>query len=312
MSTALAQVAHSLRARALHCLHSHHALGALEDDGEIGDGLAYKALQETAMAASLILRDGAAGSTECVLARELLEFAWRQLREGSLLYERLLRRPLATDAVEGYAHFTRAGYRHPGMERLLPHFAATGTAMVVEHVPNRRLAVANALRITGHDHAVGADDWETLTRATWLGSKPEPWHIDWMTGYHLTHTVFHLTDWGRHPEGLPGDVAAYLTRWLPVWTDVWMEACQWDLVGELLIVDSCLPEPHGEISDWQHLADLQHADGLLPRDGQPVDDDPDTRFHDNQHPTIVAAVAGTIALTRALDTRAPWASGGHP
>jgi hypothetical protein len=265
MSTALAHTAHDIRSRALSWLHAHHPMGALEGDGLGGKAETYKALQETALAASLILRDGAAGSAE-------------------------------------YAHFARVGYRHPGVERLIPHIAAMGTVKAVEHVPNRRLAVANALRITGHDHGVSTSDWETLTRATWLGGNPEPWHIDWMTGYSVTHTVFHLTDWGSHPEWLPDDVVAYLVRWLPVWIDVWVESCQWDLVGELLIVGSCLPEPYGEITDWQRLADLQHADGLMPRDDQPVDDDLATRFRDHQHPTIVATIAGTVALTRALDT----------
>ncbi|MFJ4521853.1 DUF6895 family protein [Streptomyces sp. NPDC088810] len=302
MITALAQNAHDIRSRALNWLHAHHELGALEGDGFAGKGEAYKALQESALAASLILRGGFAGSSERRLARDLLDFAWQQLKGGALLYERMLRHPLTTDALEGYAHFVRAGYRHPGVERLIPHLAAMNTAQVVEHVPNRRLAVANALRITGHDHALGVPDWQTLTQATWLGSTPEPWHIDWMTGYFVTHTVFHLTDWGRNPKGLPGDLVTYLECWLPVWTDIWVESCQWDLVGELLIVGSCLPQPYGEITDWERLAKTQHADGLMPRDGQPVDDDPVTRFHDHQHTAVVAIIAGTIALARALET----------
>ncbi|MDN0193563.1 hypothetical protein [Streptomyces sp. S.PNR 29] len=308
MSTALARTAHEVGSRALRWLHTHRQAGALDGGDIAGNAEACKALQETALAASLVLRDGAAGSEQRRLAHELLEFAWAQLRDGRLLYERLLRHPLATDTLEGYAHFARAGYRHRGMERLIAHLAAMGTTGTVEHVPNRRLAVANALRITGHDRGPGAADRETLTRATWLGGTPQPWHLDWMTGYHITHTVFHLTDWGRDPGGLPDDVAAYLARWLPVWTDVWAETGQWDLVGELLIVGSCLPEPYGELGDWERLAEIQHADGLMPRDDDPVDDDPVTRFHDHQHPTVVAAVAGTLALTRALDTPSPRTS----
>ncbi|MFI1335718.1 DUF6895 family protein [Streptomyces sp. NPDC020845] len=307
MSTALAGVAHDIRSRALGWLHTHRQLGALDGGDITGNTDGYKALAETGLAASLVLRDGTAGSREATLARELLDFSWAQLKEGALLYERLLRHPLATDTIEGYAHFARAGYRHPGLERLIPHHAALGAAHVVEHVPNRRLAVANALRLTGHDGGAGAPDWQTSARATWLGGTPAPWYIDWMTGYHVTHTVFHLTDWGRWPGGLPGDMAAYLTRWLPVWTDIWTETCQWDLVGELLLVGSCLPAPYAEPDDWRRLAELQHADGLLPRDDQPVDDDAVTRFHDHQHTTIVAAIAASVALARALDTPAAGA-----
>ncbi|GGU21959.1 hypothetical protein GCM10010244_55700 [Streptomyces coeruleorubidus] len=299
--TTVAGIAQDMAARALTWLHANRHRGALGDGGIAGDPDAYKALTETALAACLVLRDGAAGSREAALARNLLDFCWDQLQEGALLYDRLLRHPLLTDALEGYAHFARAGYRHPGVERLIPHLAATGIVTLVEHVPNRRLAVANALRITGHGQALEAAHWETLARATWLGSTPAPWHIDWMTGYHLTHTVFHLTDWGARPDGLPEDVAAHLTRWLPVWIDIWSETCQFDLVGELLLVDSCLLRPHADPADWQCLAQRQHSDGLMPRDGNPVDDDPVIRFKEHQHTTIVAAVAGTVALTRALD-----------
>ncbi|KOG87546.1 hypothetical protein ADK38_24840, partial [Streptomyces varsoviensis] len=160
---------------------------------------------------------------------------------------------------------------------------------------------ANAARITGHDHGAGAHDWASLTRATWLGAMPEPWHIDWLTGYAVTHTVFHLTDWGRLPGGLPADIAGYLRDWLPMWTDIWAETSQWDLMAELMIVGNCLPDPATEAEDWQRLAELQHADGLVPRDDKPVDDDPAQRFEDHQHTTIVAVVAGTIAVNRALN-----------
>ncbi|MEV6591425.1 DUF6895 family protein [Streptomyces acidicola] len=301
-ATALAEVAHDIRSRALGWLHTHRRLSTLDSVDITADEDTYKAVQEMALAASLVLRDGTAGSREDALARELLDFCWAQMDRGTVLYERLLQHPLATDAFEGYAHFARSGYRHPGLDRLIPHHAALGAAHVIEHVPNRRLAVANALRVTGHDRGPGAPDWQTLARSTWLGHAPAPWYIDWMTGYHVTHTVFHLTDWGRHPGGLPDDMADYLTRWLPVWTDIWTETCQWDLIGELLIIGSCLPEPCTELDDWRHLVDLQHPDGLMPRDDQIVDDDPVTRFRGQYHSTVVAVIAGTTALTRALDT----------
>lgn len=307
MSTALARTAHDVRARALSWLHTHRRLNTLRAgaDGELDQQSkdAYKSLLETALAASLTLRDGTAGRRESALARELLDYCWDEYHHGAYLYERLLRHPVNIDTLETYAHFARAGYHHPGLEKLIAHSAAMGVADIVEYVPNRRLAVANALRVTGHDRTT-PPEWDTLARATWLGHTPQPWHIDWMTGYAVTHTVFHLTDWGRLPERLPDDMTDYLTRWLPVWTDIWAEVCQWDLMGELLIIDACLPEPRAELADWERLAALQHPDGLVPRDDQPVDDDPTTRFHEHQHPTVVAAIAGTITLGRTLTTPA--------
>lgn len=300
MSATLAHTAHHLSSRALSYLHATRDLCALPADttADLGDpdGI-YKPIGEAALAATLVLREGVAGPTELRAARELLSFCWRQLREGDFLYERQLRYPLLTDPLETYVTFQRNGFEHAALEELLRHTAAMGA--LTEVVPNRRLAVANARRITGIG---GPEDWEAITRTTWLGGTPPPWAIDWMTGYSLTHTVFHITDWGSRPEGLPPDIADYLGTWLPVWIDIWSEVEQWDLVGELLIVGVCLPEPRLDAAEWEALARLQHADGLMPRDGAPVPDDPHQRFSVHQHTTIVAAVAGTLALSRLLGT----------
>ncbi|MFF8883150.1 DUF6895 family protein [Streptomyces flaveolus] len=301
MSTALAEIAHDIRYRALGWLYTHRQRGALVGNDLAQDMDASKALAETAVAASVILRGGTAGSQESAWAQALIQFAWAELKEGALLYERALHHPMATDVLEAYGHFARAGYRHPGLDRMIPHMAMCGAAHVPEYQPYQRLAAASALRLSGHDHGLNASDWHRWATDTWLGRTPAPWLLDWSTGYAVTHTVFHLTDWGRDPAGLPRNMAAYLTRWLPVWTDVWSEVCQWDLVGELLFVGCCLPEPSTELGDWQHLAEIQHSDGLMPADSQDVDDDPAVRFTEHQHSTIVAAVASTTALTRALD-----------
>ncbi|MEU6964059.1 DUF6895 family protein [Streptomyces chrestomyceticus] len=303
MSPATAQTAHAIGSRALAWLHANREHGKLSDCPRadlVDDADAYKGLGESALAASLVLRSGVAGTAELALARELLEFCWQQVDNGGLLYERLLRHPLKTDPMETYAHFVRGGYRHPEFERLAAHTVTLRSTHAVEHVPNRRLAVANSARVIGLDHGPAAYDWAALTRATWLGATPEPWHIDWLTGYGVTHVAFHLTDWGRLPDRLPAELAEYLTRWLPVWTEIWAECGQWDLMAELMIVGACLPEPWTETDDWQRLIGLQREDGLVPRDDQPVEGDPAELFDAHQHPTVVAVVAGTVALTRAL------------
>ncbi len=166
-----------------------------------------------------------------------------------------------------------------------------------EILPSRRLAVANARRVVGLEHR---PDWAALLAGTWLGATPEPWAVDWMTGYDITHTVFHLTDWGARPDGVPEPVRDYLRRWLPVWVDIWLEVGQWDLVGELLIVDSCIGEPVCGMQGWDVLAGVQHEDGLIPRDNQPVTDDPAQAFQDHEHTAVVAVVAGNVTLARAI------------
>ncbi|MGW4895773.1 DUF6895 family protein [Kitasatospora sp. NPDC004240] len=291
-----------LGSRAMAWLHANHerGRGRLPDDVTIDladpDNV-YKPLGESALAGSLVLREGVAGPADTRTARELLAFSWAQLREGDLLYDRQLRYPTLTDPLETYAHFVRAGQRHPAMDELLASLARLRAARAVEHLPNRRLAVANARRTVGLGEGI---DWPTLTAATWLGATPEPWALDWSTGYDITHTVFHVTDWGARPDELPEPLYEHLRAWLPAWIDVWLETGQWDLVGELLAVDSCIGEPAADPAAWAALADAQHEDGLLPRDTEPVDDDPARAFTDHEHTAVVAVVASTVTLSRVL------------
>ncbi|MGA4844991.1 DUF6895 family protein [Streptomyces sp. G5(2025)] len=303
MTASVTQTAHQVSTQALAWLHTHRELGALPPDttADLGDpDSVYKPLGEAALAASLVLRESAAGSTTLGMAHELMAFCWRQLGDGDMLYERLLRHSMTTDPLETYAPFARCGFRHEPLERLLAHTSALRSFRGVEILPNRRLAVANAARVVGLDPGNRDYDWAALTRATWLGGTPEPWLIDWMAGYCVTHAVFHLTDWAARPDGLPEDLAAYVSAWLPVWIDIWAEIEQWDLVAELMIVGCCLKEPYCDPADWERLARVQHADGLLPRDGDPVAEDPERRFQDHQHTAVVAAVAGTLAVSRTL------------
>ncbi|QIQ01307.1 DUF6895 family protein [Streptomyces liangshanensis] len=307
MDLPVTHLAHQVASKALTWLHTHREHGALPPDStaQLAEpDSVYKPLGETALAASLVVREAVAGTQELKLARELLDFCWEQLGEGSMLHERLLRYPLMSDPLETYAHFARSGYRHRALERLVAHTTSLRSARAVEVLPNRRLAVANAARVAGLDQGPVPFDWAALTRETWLGSFPEPWLVDWSTAYNMTHTVFHCTDWARVPTGLAGDLTAYVGDWLPVWTDIWAEIGEWDLMGELMIVGSCLDEPRCDAADWERLASLQHEDGLFPRDAQPVADDPAERFSDQHHPTVVAAIAGTLALSRTLGSRA--------
>ncbi|MFI5756263.1 DUF6895 family protein [Streptomyces sp. NPDC051569] len=303
MAMSVTPAAHRIAGRALAWLYDHRERGALPAGTtvELADpDSVYKPLGETALAASLVLREAVAGSTELRLARELLDFSWKQLGGGAMLHERLLRYPMMSDPLETYGHFTRCGYRHEALDRLLTHTTSLRSVRATEMLPNRRLAVANAARLGGFDGGARAVDRDALIRACWLGAVPEPWLVDWMTGYNMTHTVFHATDWGRIPSALPADISAYLADWLPVWTDIWAEIGQWDLMGELMIVGCSLPDPLCDPADWERLAALQHDDGLMPRDAEPVSTDPAERFAAHHHTTVVAAVAGTLAVSRTL------------
>ncbi|MER7765266.1 hypothetical protein [Kitasatospora sp. NPDC096140] len=300
--TEVLATAQQLGTRALSWLHTCYqgGWGRLADNtiidlAEPND--VYKPLCEAAMASSLVLRDGVAGPQDARAARDMLDGAWAQLREGDMLYERQLRHVTVTDPLETYAHFARVGYRHAALEELLESISRLRAVHAVEIQGSRQLAVANARRVIGLSHR---PDWAELAARTWLGALPEPWTIAWSIAYQVTHTVFHLTDWGARPEDLPEPMRDYLRAWLPVWLDIWMEIGQWDLVGELLIVDACIGRPMLGSSGWEALAAVQRADGLVPRDAEPVEEDPESAIRAHEHTAVVAVVAATVLLSRAL------------
>ncbi|MFI5529719.1 DUF6895 family protein [Kitasatospora sp. NPDC051853] len=303
MTDRLLHAAQQLSSRALHWLHRAHQLGhgAFPPDATLDPSApdtAYTPLGASALAASLVLRDGVAGRRDQAAAGETLEFCWHQLQGGNLLYERQLRFPRATDPLEVYAHFARVGYRHRELDELLRVLATLRAADAVELLPHHRLAVANARRITGLPHQ--RTDWAALAAATWLGATPEPWTVDWSTGHHLAQTAFHLTDWGAEPDRMPEPLRGYLHTWLPVWVDVWLETGQWDLVTLLLAADACTGTPVCGLDPWERLRAAQHPNGLTPRDTTPVSPDPSQAFRDHEHTATTTVIAGTLTLARAL------------
>ncbi|MGK4579978.1 DUF6895 family protein [Kitasatospora sp. HPMI-4] len=263
------------------------------------DGPTLRALAELVLAAATVRREAVGGPESARTAGRLLDFGWRQLREGDLLYELQRHTPAATRPMEIYAPLAALGYRHHALDRLLAHLAATRAARTPEQTPGHRLAAAAAARRIG---LPGHHDLDALTRGTWLGGVPEPWMLDGDNAHGVTRTVFHLTDWGADPAGLPAHLQRYLHQWLPAWVLAFTETRDWELVGELLAVGACLEQPLFHRAAWAALARAQQADGMLPGHTTRPAARPERAMCDHR-PTVVAVVAATLALSRAV---------GHP
>ena len=69
---------------------------------------------------------------------------------------------------------------------------------------------------------------------------------------------------GREPRRSAAEVADYLADWLPAWMDDWLDLQRWDLLGELLVVDACLPRPTLDERAWEGFAAAQQPDGAMP------------------------------------------------
>ncbi|MGW6903394.1 DUF6895 family protein [Streptomyces sp. NPDC054940] len=226
-------------------------------------------------------------------AADLLRFAWQETGRGELFLRLQRLEPFATYPLEIYSVFAAAGFRHAGYEAAAATTARTRSWQLTEQDPTRRLGVLRAERRSGIHRPERATQ---ALRRTWLGGLPEPWTFERSSGYALTHVVFHLTDWGRTPEGVPADLAAYLDQWLPSWLDTCLDAGMWDLSCELLVVAASLPRPPDPATlqhAWTRIARAQHDSGALPEqdfgDDPGADREPD--FLRCYHSTLMAAFA---------------------
>jgi hypothetical protein len=314
---------HQVGDRAIDWLHRHREgfrprPDASTPDREVKDRL--KPIGELALIGKVLFREGVAGSRQTALTRQLLDFAWRESLDGGRLLTWMQRQePLSPIPFEIYVPFKELGYSEPGFEQAarLTHQLDSWAAM--EALPVRRLGISAYERRFGLEPSV---PMEQATRATWLGRRPEPWTVELNLAYGITHTVFHLTDWGENPDGLPHDIAEYLDCWLPAWTDDWREIGHWDLLGELLVVDACLPHPALDMPTWRTFAAAQAPDGAMPSGvpdwpgtgpggdgdgdgGEGAPRDPQQRFDELYHPTLVAAFASVLASSRALGALSP-------
>jgi hypothetical protein len=309
---------HQVGDRAISWLHRHRDRFRPRptegtSDREVKDRL--KPIGELALIGKVLFREGVAGSRQSALTRQLLDHAWREALDGGRLLTWMQRQePLSPIPFEIYVPFSELGYREPGFEQAVRFTHRLDSWAAVEALPVRRLGISAYERRFGLEPRVPV---EQATRGTWLGRRPEPWTVELHIGYGITHTVFHLTDWGENPAGLPPDLAEYLACWLPAWTEDWREIGHWDLLGELLVVDACLPRPALDMRAWRAFAAAQAPDGSMPPgdgDGEAAPDgggdgDPQERFDALYHPTLVAAFASVLASSRALGALTARADG---
>ncbi|WP_051342293.1 DUF6895 family protein [Pseudonocardia spinosispora] len=285
---------------ALGWLHAHRSRFALDEavlEPDVDAGWTWKPLGELAQICGCVQHHGDPRSRAHRLAAELLRFAWDQVGGGELLLRFHRSDPFATYPLELYAAFAWSGLRHTGYERFAARVTDNRNWTVLEQLPTRRMGVLNSARHAGLPPR-GAP--RASLDGTWLGGLPEPWAFEVTAGYALTHTVFHLTDWGRTPTAVPADVADYLVMWLPAWLDSCVQQRQWDLCCELLVVAASLPEPlPPSLTEqaWSALAEARDdTTGALVECGPaPVDEPEDQIFRGCYHSTLLLAFASAIA-----------------
>jgi hypothetical protein len=286
--------------RALEWLHAHRDGFRLEPDVDPETGFLdrFKPVGELAVICKVLFREGVSGSRHAALARQLIDHAWRDVLDGGRMLVRGQRiEPHSPIPFEVYLPFRELGYDHPELDRLIRLNHRLGSWQAAELLPVRRLCLSAFERRYGLTPTMPEDE---AARRTWLAHTPEPWTVVTRTGYDITHTVFHLTDWGENPAGLPAGLAHYLDLWLPAWLDDWADLRRWDLLGELLVVDACLPRPTLDAAAWRAFAAAQQPDGAMPVIGGMPEGGPEEVFDLVYHPTLVAAFASVLATSRAF------------
>ncbi|WP_107473097.1 DUF6895 family protein, partial [Streptomyces rochei] len=198
---------HRVGAGALEWLWAHRDGFRLEPDvdPEIGFLERFKPIGELALICKVLFREGVAGSRQAHLARQLLDHVWRETLDGGGMLVRGQRvEPFSPVPFEVYLPFKELGYSQPEIERatVLNHRLDSWTRFPV--TPTRRLGLSAFQRRFGLPARPPEAD---LIGTTWLAGTPEPWTVEGHTAYDITHTVFHLTDWGERPDGLPEPVA---------------------------------------------------------------------------------------------------------
>ncbi|MEU9190970.1 hypothetical protein AB0D14_42055 [Streptomyces sp. NPDC048484] len=291
---------HTVGTGALEWLHAHRDGFRLEQDvdPEVGFLERFKPVGELAIICKVLFREGVAGSRQAQLARQLLDHAWRHTLDGGRMLVRGQRiEPLSPIPFEVYLPFKELGYSHPEIEQAFQLNQRLESFAAFELPPTRRLGLSAFQRRSGLPPRPPESE---VVGSTWLGRTPEPWTVEGHIAYDITHTVFHLTDWGENPDGVPAPLAGYLATWLPAWLDDWLDLQRWDLLGELLVVDACLPRPTLDERAWEGFAAAQQADGAMPAVRTMPEGDPAELFDLIYHPTLVAAFASVLATSRAL------------
>lgn len=324
----LPPVLHRVSLAALTWLHRHlpdFRLPAQAAGPGVDRDVTLKPLGELAQLSLSTLRASPPGSEQHELARESLDFAWRETARGDLFLSLVRGEPHATYPMEIYGVFAEAGLRHAEFEEYARFTARTRAWWSSEQEPTRTLSLLNTLRRLGipadgsppgtgtesaavpdgSDGAEGAAEYAEAMRRTWLGGLAEPWAFERRSGYALTHYVFHVTNWGAAPARLPADVCDYLALWLPSWLDGCVECAHWDLTGELLAVAASLPAPYERavpvVAAWSAFAEAQSAAGAVAEDGPPPSEESPGAFLGCYHSTLVGAFAAVLAARSGAD-----------
>lgn len=188
---------------------------------------------------------------------------------------------------------------HWGLQRAL----ARGALERAERLSHRSLELRHLVETAGLEHRLPSA--RTLAARGILVRTPSALHATHQDAYSVTHALFYLSDWVARPIVDLGRRSMERTsRLVELLLGRYVYARDWDLVGELLLACASLRRTGSACyaAAWLAICDAQRPDGSVPapprsRIGDPtasLSADEDDPFARDYHPTLVAALAGTL------------------
>lgn len=189
---------------------------------------------------------------------------------------------------------TESGYHTAVLERLAPagYLAPYGETTFV------RLETRYYADLAGLEH--GFESYQEMYAASYLAGLDEvPRPMDIEDAYDITHTVFHITDFGARDAGLSPDERQRVLAITDQLTDYFVEIEHWDLIAEFLLARRCLGEDPTLTSSGaaavRALLDAQTTAGDIPgrfaAQGALPAATPLVTFRKSFHTTLVTALA---------------------
>lgn len=191
------------------------------------------------------------------------------------------------------------GFHRAVLEKLTPD----GYLMPFGKLPWLRLETRYYADLAGVDHR--CESYRKLYEISFLANLTTVLPMEMQDAYSITHTLFHLTDFGIRDAGLTGEERARARRIVDELTFHFVAADYWDLVAELLLTQFCLGldptrTPSG-VAAIRCLAQAQTSVGAIPgrHAGQRVTESVPAIdfFRRSYHTTLVTALVAMIILS---------------
>ena len=175
----------------------------------------------------------------------------------------------------------------------------------IERLPYRILELRHALDLGGFRHTIPA--YSELVQQGILAQHMNLAYFTDDDAYSVTHTLFYISDFGKHPIDILSSEQLEHLRWvIKHLLGMYVRRRDWDITAELLLSSYCLGEPLSKLEEFgfRALANAQSADGGVP--GPQYDYDcernqepefvAEYRFTNCYHTTLVSILVGAMYL----------------